>query len=375
MKENPLLKVRELGQGVWLDFLSRDLLDSGEIVRLIREDGLSGITSNPATFQKALAESAAYEEDIKRLARAGKGTAEIYEALAVADIQLAADFLRPLHGRLHGRDGFVSLEVSPYLAHDTVGTIQEARRLWQKVGRPNVLIKVPGTWEGVAAFRELIAGEVNVNVTLLFGLQRYRAIAEAYLDGIEERVAQGLSVDKVSSVASFFLSRIDVLVDGMLDKIAAVGGPEGEKAQGLKGLAATACAKIAYTIYQEIVSTERFQRFTALGCRPQRVLWASTGRKNPAYSDIKYVEPLIGPETVNTMPLDTIVAYRDHGSPESRLEDGVQEAHATLDRLQELGIDMTRVAQELEDDGVAKFIAPYDLMMKTLDQKRLAALG
>ncbi|MBJ6723848.1 transaldolase [Geomesophilobacter sediminis] len=375
MKNNPLLKLRELGQGMWLDFLSRDLLDSGDIVRLIREDGLSGITSNPAIFQKAIGATSTYDAEIKRLARSGLSTSDIYDNLVVHDIQLAADFLRPLFDRLDGKDGFVSLEVSPLLAHDTVATLGEARRLWKLVERPNVFIKVPGTWEGLSAFRELVSEGININVTLLFGVPRYRAFAEAYLDALEVLVSQNRPIARVASVASFFLSRIDVLVDGMLDKMTASGGPDHEKAAALRGEVAIASAKLARAVYQEIIGSERYRNLVAHGARPQRLLWASTGRKNPAYSDLKYVEPLIGSETVNTMPLDTITAYRDHGNPEARLDDGTDEARQTLDRLAEIGIDLNKVAQQLEDEGIQKFVEPFNQLLETIDRKRVAALG
>jgi transaldolase len=374
MKENPLQRVTALGQSIWLDFLSRAMLVSGELVSLIQEDGVTGVTSNPATFEKAIAGSSDYDSAIAELSRKGLSAGEIYETLVVEDIQTAADLLRPVYDRLEGRDGFVSLEVSPHLAHDSAETLIEARRLWERLDRPNVFIKVPGTWHGVSAIRQLIREGINVNVTLLFGLRRYRAVAEAYLDGLSERAARGLPLDGVASVASFFLSRIDVLVDPLLDQIAMGEGRHAEMAAALRGETAIACAKVARQLYREMVSEDRYLALTARGARPQRLLWASTGTKDPSYSDVKYVEPLIGQDTVNTMPLETLAAYRDHGRPAQRLEQGVQEALQVLARVTELGIDLEAVAKQLEDEGVDKFVRPFDSLMRSLEQKRQAAL-
>lgn len=375
MRENPLLRLESLGQSIWLDFLSRGMLVSGELVSLIQEDGVTGITSNPAIFEKAMAETSDYDDALKMLARKGLSTSEIYETLVVEDIQTAADLLRPVYDRVEGRDGFVSLEVSPHLAHDSAGTIIEARRLWEKVRRPNIFIKVPATWEGLSAIRQLVGEGMNVNVTLLFGLPRYRAVAEAYLDGLAERAARGLPLERVASVASFFLSRIDVLVDPLLQKMVEQGGERGADAAELLGETAVACAKGAREIYREIQSGDRYLALAGRGGRPQRLLWASTGTKNPNYSDVKYLEPLIGPETVNTAPVETIAAYRDHGHPAPRLDLGMDEARRVLERLARLGIDLAAVTQQLEDEGVEKFCRPYDSLMETLERKRVAALG
>jgi transaldolase len=374
MRENPLQRVIGFGQSVWLDFLSRAMLVSGELVSLIQEDGVSGVTSNPATFEKAIAGSSDYDNAIAELARKGLGAGEIYESMVVEDIQTAADLLRPVYDRLDGRDGYVSLEVSPHLAHDSAGTLMEARRLWERVDRPNVFIKVPGTWHGISAIRQLIREGINVNVTLLFGLRRYRAVSEAYLDGLAERAARGLPLERVSSVASFFLSRIDVLVDPLLAELAAGEGRNAQMASALRGETAIACAKVARQLYRETLAEDRYLALAARGARPQRLLWASTGTKDPSYSDVKYVEPLIGPDTVNTMPLETLAAYRDHGRPAVRLEQGVQEALQVLDRVAELGIDLETVSKQLEDEGVEKFIRPFDSLMQTLERKRQAAL-
>ncbi|MGP8050396.1 MAG: transaldolase [Desulfobaccales bacterium] len=362
MLENPLIKLRGCGQSVWLDNLSRHLLNSGDLQRLIDADGLGGVTSNPAIFEKAIVGSPDYDDDIGRLSRQGQGTQEIYETLTVSDVQRAADLLLPVFRKLEGTDGFVSLEVNPHLAHDTSGTIAEARRLWGKLDRPNVFIKVPATHEGLPAIRQLISEGINVNVTLLFGLPRYREVAEAYTSGLEERTARGEHL-RVASVASFFLSRIDTLVDQTLKRL-------GGAAAALEGEVAIASAKVAYAIYRQLCGGDRFKALQEKGARPQRLLWASTSTKNPAYSDVKYVEPLIGPETINTMPQETINAYRDHGQPASRLSQGADQAAAVLQRLPELGIDLNQVTQQLEDEGVEKFNQPYDKLLESLEGKR-----
>ena len=374
MKKNPLLKLASLGQSIWLDSLSRPLLTSGELQRLIAEDGLSGVTSNPAIFEKAMAESTDYDGAIRALALAGKGVEHIYETLVVEDIRLAADQLRPVYDRLDGRDGFVSLEVSPHLAHDTKGTLDEARKLWVAVNRPNVFIKVPATAEGLPAIRELISDGININITLLFGLPRYRQVAESYMAGLEDRLTRGNSIDHVASVASFFLSRIDVMVDPILEKRMKAGGRNGQLAEYFHGEVAISCAKAAFRIFKEIFRTASFSNLVRRGGRIQRLLWASTGTKNPAYSDVKYVEHLIGPETINTIPMETLLAYRDHGKPALRLGRRLAKAEEILKCLPEVGINLDRVTQALEDEGVDKFIKPYDLLMKRLSEKRAAFL-
>ncbi|GFO54988.1 transaldolase [Geomonas sp. Red276] len=374
MKGNPLLKLQGFGQSVWLDFLSRGLLVSGELVSLIQQDGVSGVTSNPAIFEKAIAHGSEYDRAITELSREGKSAAEIYETLVVEDIRMTADLLLPLYQRLEGRDGFVSLEVSPLLAHDAEKTIEEARRLWQRVDRPNLFIKVPGTEEGLTAIGELIREGINVNVTLLFGLARYRAVVESYLDGLSARASHSLPLEKVSSVASFFLSRIDVVVDPLLDRLIEEGGRRGEIALSLRGQTAIACAKLARQIYRETLSDDRYLALAGRGARPQRVLWASTGVKDPAFTDVKYVEPLIGPDTINTMPMETLVAYRDHGDPSPRLDQGGAEAMQVLERLPELGIDIDQVTRQLEDEGVEKFRRPFESLAAVLEEKRQAAL-
>ena len=373
--QNPLRRLEQFGQSIWLDYIRRRMITSGELQRLIDEDGLKGITSNPAIFEKAIAGSKDYDDDIRAMARENKTVAQIYERITVADVQMAADAFAPLYKRLDGRDGFVSLEVSPHLARDTEGTIAEGRQLWQEVNRPNVFIKVPATLEGLPAITRLISEGINVNVTLLFSLTRYEQVAEAYLAGLEQRLAKGAPVQGVASVASFFLSRIDVLLDPEIDRQAKASGPLAATAKSLKGQAAIASAKIAYTMYKRIFGTERFKNLAARGARTQRLLWASTSTKNPDYPDVKYVEPLIGPDTVNTLPPETLEAYRDHGNPASRLEEGVEEAAAVLQRLPELHIDLAQATRQLEDEGIDKFNKPYDSLLQTLEEKRRAMQG
>jgi transaldolase/glucose-6-phosphate isomerase len=374
MSENPLREVRKYGQSIWLDFIRRNMLHSGELARMIEEDGVRGVTSNPSIFEKAIAGSSDYDEAVREMAQAQRSVDEIYERLTVADVRDAADLFRPLYEKTSGGDGYVSLEVSPHLAHDTQATIAEARRLWADLDRPNVLIKVPATREGLPAIQQLISEGINVNVTLLFGLPRYRAVAEAYISGLESRLAQGGSVDRIASVASFFLSRIDVLVDPMLEKRMKGKGRDSEPAAELHGQAAISSAKVAYQTYKEIFGGDRFQALAQKGAHRQRLLWASTSTKDPTYSDVKYVEALIGPETVNTIPMETLNAYRDHGQPAARLETDLEAAQRTLDRLPELGIDLAKVTQQLEDEGVEKFIRPFDRLMETLTQEKESAL-
>lgn len=374
MKENPLLKLESLGQSIWMDFIRRGMISSGELKQLIEEDGLRGVTSNPSIFEKAITGSHDYDDTIRALALGGKSLDQIYADLTVEDIQEVADLFRPVYDRLDGADGLVSLEVSPRLAHDTAGTVADARRLWVAVARPNVMIKVPGTIEGLPAIQQLIGEGINVNITLLFGLPRYRQVAEAYIAGLETLAAQGKPLKSVASVASFFLSRIDTLLDPTLEKIMAMDKAKGNIAEIFHGQVAIFSAKAAYRIYKDIFNNERFGKLKDQGARTQRLLWASTSTKNPAYSDLKYVEPLIGPETINTVPLETLAAYRDHGKPASRLSKGGVKAAGTLRRLSEAGIDLDSATQQLEDEGVEKFIKAFDVLLKSLEEKRVAAI-
>ncbi|MBN1591135.1 MAG: transaldolase [Pirellulales bacterium] len=374
MKANPLQALATFGQSIWFDFIRRGMLTSGELARMIEHDGVSGITSNPAIFEKAINGSQDYDDAIRELATQGKDKLEIYETLAMDDVRLAADLFRNVYDRTGGRDGYVSLEVSPYLAQDADATVGEARRLWAAVDRPNIMIKVPGTLAGLAAIEQLIGEGINVNVTLLFSLERYRQSAAAYLAGLRSRVGRGEPVERVASVASFFLSRIDTAVDPLLEAIVASGGAQAQTAASLLGQVAVASGKVAYRMYGEIFEPTRFADLAAQGAKTQRLLWASTSTKNPDYSDVMYVDPLVGPATVNTLPLETLNAYRDHGSPSARLEQDVAGAQKVLQTLSELGIDLAAVTQQLEDEGIQKFIDPFDRLLASLETHRVAAL-
>ncbi len=374
---NPLLELREHGQSYWLDNLTRGMIRSGELERRISEEGLRGITSNPAIFQKAISQGREYDEEIDRLSRRGLSTSDIYDRVVVSDIQAACDLLRPVYEESGGHDGFVSLEVSPYLAHDTEGSLEEARRLFRLVDRKNVLIKIPGTDAGVPAIEEALFEGISVNITLLFSIRAYEAVAEAYVRALERRAEAGLGVDEVASVASFFLSRIDVLVDRLLAHRLVPDADRGEGAgpERLFGRAAVANAKLAYQSFVGRQKTARWRALAEQGARPQRLLWASTSTKDPLYSDVRYVEPLIGPETVNTMPEQTIRAFADHGRVRHTVEEGLDDARAVMEGLAEVGIEVDRVTAQLEDEGVQKFIDPFDKLMGTLADRRREALG
>jgi len=359
--ENPLLRLKSMGQSIWLDYIERSILEDGTVQHLIDEDGLAGMTSNPAIFEKAIGHSDAYDRAIGMLVARLAPPEDIYERLAMDDVRAAADLLHPVFKSSDGVDGYVSLEVSPLLARDTEATIEEAQRLWQAVSRPNLMIKVPGTREGLPAVRRLLALGINVNVTLLFSVQRYVEVIDAFMSGLEDRAAAGQSLAGVASVASFFLSRIDAKLDPRLD---AIGGDE---AEALRGQAATASAGMAYRRFQEHYAGTRWKVLADdHGARPQRLLWASTSTKDPAYSDVKYVEALIGPQTVNTLPTDTLAAFRDHGDPTARLAQTVETAPAILDGLAGLGIDLEAACAELEEEGIRKFVEPYRKLLDTI---------
>lgn len=366
MKTNPLKKLETFGQSIWLDYIKRDLFTSGKLKQFITEDGLRGMTSNPSIFEKAIVESTDYDQVIKKMVQEGKDVNQIYEALTQKDVQDAADAFHHLYNHTNGLDGYVSLEVNPHLAHDTEGTIEEARRFWKALDRPNVLIKVPATKEGLPAIKQLISEGINVNVTLLFGLPRYQAVAEAYIAGIEARLKQGKSVTHVASVASFFLSRIDVLLDPIFEKIAGGDTEQANIAKKLYGQLAIASAKGAYAIFEELFNSSQFKQLAGKGAHVQRLLWASTSTKNPNYSDIKYVEALIGPQTVNTVPPETMDAYRDHGSPMDRLSSDFDNVTWCFQQLPGLGIHIDQVTQQLEDEAVDKFIKSYDQLIDAL---------
>jgi len=367
-RANPLLDLAALGQSVWLDFIRRGLIDSGELARLVAEDGVRGVTSNPAIFEKAIASGDEYTDQILELAGThGDAAALVFEALAVEDVRRAADVLRHVHDASGGADGFVSLEVSPELADDTEGTVAEARRLWAAVDRPNLMIKVPGTPAGVPAVRQLLVEGIHVNVTLLFARSAYAAVAEAYLEALEERAEGGLAIDRSASVASFFVSRIDTLIDRRLDeRLAEVEPALRPRLEALRGRIAIANAKLAYRHYRALVASERWRLLAARGAHPQRLLWASTSTKNPEYRDTVYVEELIGPETVNTIPPETLDAFRDHGIADETLTEEVDAAAGELAELERLGVSLDRATDELLADGIAKFVAPYRKLLKAV---------
>jgi transaldolase len=363
--KNNLKDLSILGQSIWLDYIQRDLIYSSELRQLIEYDGIRGMTSNPAIFEKAIAGSQDYDKDIRTMTLKEMDCKEIYESLSQSDVQGAADQFRAIYDITGGRDGYVSLEVNPHLAYDTKGTIDEARLIWTSLNRPNVFIKIPATTEGLQAIQQLISEGININVTLLFGLPRYRQVAEAYISGIEERVAQGKSVKQLSSVASFFISRIDEKVDPLLKKIFTIDDNEIK----LYGQVAIASAKVAYQIYKEIFSSDRFKKLAEHGALSQRLLWASTGTKNKDYSDVKYIEALIGVDTVNTVPIETIEAYRKHGEPKVRLQQDTDKAYQVLQQLTKFGINIDKITQQLEKEGVEKFIQPFDRLMEILASK------
>jgi transaldolase len=369
MKSNPLLDLETFGQSIWMDYIDRDTISSGQLQKWIEQDGVSGVTSNPSIFEKAITGSDDYDESIRSLALTEMTSEEIFRLLTVEDIQRVADLLLPTYDRTDGRDGFVSLEVSPTLAHNTASTIAEAGELWSLVNRPNAMIKVPATLEGIPAIRELTGEGINVNITLLFGLPRYREVVNAYLDGLEILEAQGKPLKLVASVASFFLSRIDTLIDPVLEKLMKTDSPRAGIAAQLHGQIAIASAKVAYDMYKEIFGSERFASLAKKGARTQKLLWASTSTKNPAYSDTKYVEALIGPDTINTVPIETLNAYRDHGHPEQTLDQEVREAYQLLDSLSSVGIDLDAVSQQLEDEAIEKFVSAFDRLMASLKEK------
>ncbi|HSQ20213.1 MAG TPA: transaldolase [Blastocatellia bacterium] len=370
MSTNPLIELTRLGQSVWHDNIERKLITSGQLKRLIDEDGLSGVTSNPAIFEKAIVGSDLYADQLRDAAESGKGPQEVYEALAIRDIQMAADVLKPVYDRTGGTDGFVSLECSPLLANDTQATIEETRRLWRLVDRKNVMIKIPGTAAGIPAIEQTTYEGININITLLFSLQAYEQTMEAYIHGLERRAAENKPVDNISSVASFFVSRIDTAVDKELDRrIAQSTGEEKATLQSLLGRIAIANAKIAYQRYKRVFHGERFADLKQKRAQVQRPLWASTSTKNPVYPDVYYVEALIGPETVDTLPPATIIAFRDHGRARITIEDNLDEERALLARLEEAGISLEQVTAHVLADAVRLFVEPFEKLLKTIESQ------
>ncbi|MEW5717467.1 MAG: transaldolase [Chloroflexota bacterium] len=373
MSTNPLLELKKLGQSVWLDNIRRGHILSGGLKKLIDEDGISGETSNPAIFEKAIAgNSADYADAMRALVASGKSAFEIYDALSIADVQMACDVFCPIYDTTQGADGFVSIEVSPHLAHDTAGTIADAKRLFDAVNRPNVMIKIPGTPEGVPAIEECLYSDVNVNVTLLFAVQAHEAVMWAYIRALERRAAEGKPIDRIASVASFFVSRIDTLADKLLaDKIKTTNDAALKaKLESLQGQAAIANAKMAYALFKKIFGDPRFRALQAKGARVQRPLWASTSTKNPKYPDTLYVDTLIGRDTVNTLPPETIDAFRDHGKPRLTIEDDLAGARAMLQDLENVGVSLDAVTQQVLDEGVVKFEQAFDQLLASIEEKR-----
>ncbi len=369
---NSLKELAALGQAVWLDYIRRNLITSGELKRLIDEDGLKGMTSNPSIFEKAIVGGAEYAADLDRLrAQPGMDAMAIYEAIAIKDIQSAADVLRPVYDETKGRDGYVSMEVSPYLAMETESTIREARRLWKAVDRRNLMIKIPGTLPGLPAIRQAIGEGINVNITLLFAEERYEQVADAFIAGLEDFAKGGGDVRQTASVASFFVSRIDTLVDSIVEQKLKKAASETEKRllESIEGQVAIANARLTYRKYKEIVAGPRWKALEAKGARTQRLLWASTSTKNPKYSDVLYVEELIGPDTVNTVPTNTFEDFRDHGRPRLSLEQNVEHAAQVMESLPKAGISMKDVTDKLVEDGVRLFSDAFDKLLAAVDQK------
>jgi transaldolase len=369
---NPTEALHRHGQAIWLDFIRRKMNTSGELERLVREDGVAGVTSNPTIFEKAIDGSDDYLAQIEEIRREAPElpARQVYERLVTKDIQDVADILRPTYDRTRGGDGYVSIEVSPGVANDTNATVAEARHLWEVVARPNLMIKVPGTGAGVPAVRSLTAEGINVNITLLFGREMYEAVAGAYIEGLEDRVELSRSstaVDRIASVASFFVSRIDTKVDKLIEgKLEHATSAERKRLEQLMGKTAIANAKLAYQSYKEIFSGQRWEALAARGARRQRLLWASTSVKDPRYRDVMYVEELIGADTINTMPIETLAAFRDHGKARPSLEENLKDAKATLALLDAAGISLRAVTDELVVEGIQKFQEPYDKMIASL---------
>ncbi|HEY7544449.1 MAG TPA: transaldolase [Blastocatellia bacterium] len=377
MNANPLIELNALGQSIWFDNIERKLITQGELKRMIEEDAISGITSNPAIFEKAISNSDEYADQLRELVEQNKTAMEIYESLATTDIRMAADTLAPVYEKTEGVDGFVSLECSPLLARDTRATIEEVRRLWQWLDRPNVMIKIPGTEEGMPAIEQCIYEGININITLLFSLASYDATIEAYLRGLERRASEGKPVTGIASVASFFVSRIDTAIDKRLEQMINESKDEEERARlgSLMGRIAIANARMAYQRFKEVFHGPRFRALADKGARVQRPLWASTSTKNPAYKDIYYVEALIAPQTIDTLPPQTLAAFRDHGKVRISIEDNLDEDRALLRLLEEVGISLDEVTAQVLNDGVRLFAEPFEKLLRTIDAKRAEILA
>jgi len=371
---NPLLQIKTQGQSVWYDNIDRAQLASGAFKRLLDEDGVVGVTANPTIFEKSISSGHAYDEQITQLIREGKNTNEIYEALVIQDIRTVADLLRPIYERTNGQDGYVSLEVSPELAHNTEGTLSEARRFWNAVARPNLMIKIPATPAGIPAIEKALTEGININITLIFSLDSYKAVTEAYLNALESRNAEGQDISHIASVASFFVSRVDTLVDKLLEEKVKASSDASEQAhlKSLEGKAAIANARVVYQEFKRIFSTPRFETLKHSGAHVQRPLWASTSTKNPAYRDVLYAEELLGPDTVDTMPLETIVNFRDHGVVAHTVEKDPKGAQADLDALEKVGIHYEQITQQLLDEGVKKFADSFHQLFQGIENKQKA---
>ena len=369
---NPLLQLKSYGQSVWYDTVDRAQLDNGLFKRMVDEDGIVGVTSNPTIFQKSISHGDVYDEQITQLVREGKNTSEIYEALAIRDIRTVADMMLPIYERANRQDGFVSLEVSPDLAHDTEASLAEARRFWKMVDRPNLMIKIPATPEGLPAIRQTLAEGLNINITLIFSIEDYRKVADAYISALEERNAEGKDISHIASVASFFVSRVDTLVDQLLENKIKVASDSAEqqKLKSLEGKAAIANARLVYQDFKRIFHSPRFESLKHSGAHVQRPLWASTSTKNPAYRDVLYAEELIGPDTVDTMPLETIENFSDHGRVRLSVEDNIQQARNELAELEKIGIHYDQVTKQLQDEGVQKFADSFHELFKGIEGKK-----
>jgi len=369
---NPVVeKINQIGQSIWYDNIERKLLDNGTLAGMVQRGEIRGITSNPSIFNKAISQSSDYDDDIRSLLMKGLSTEEIYEALVIKDIQLAADMFRKLYDETSGGDGYVSLEVNPYLAHDTEKTIRDAIKIWQTVARPNLMVKIPATREGLPSITEAISKGININVTLIFSLERYQEVREAYLAGLEKRLKSGAEIGQIASVASFFISRIDNKVDQRLDNLLPSSSPDNQnKIRSLFGKAAVASGKLAFVDYQKtFLEEDRYLALKTKGAKMQRVLWASTSTKNPAYPDTMYVDELMGPDTVNTIPPQTLTAFYDHGKVARTIDEDISDAEQTFQELAALGIDLKQVTQELEDEGVKAFADAYSSLLESIKNR------
>ncbi len=366
---NNIQKLAELGQSIWMDNIQRKMFTGGGLQAMI-DEGLRGMTSNPTIFEKAITGSDDYDESLQALIAQGATAEQIYDALTIEDVGMAADLFRPVFDRTQGGDGYVSIEVSPKLAHDTAGTLADTRRLWQTLKRPNVMVKIPATLEGLPAIQQALTDGININITLMFSMEHYLAVTEAYLRAMETRAQLGKPIDRIASVASFFVSRVDTLLDPKLEQIVKAEGPNASLAASLLGRAAVANSQVVYEKYLEIFNSDRFKTLAAKGAKPQRVLWASTSTKNPRYPDVLYVNTLIGPDTINTVPSETYRAILDHAVVERTVDRDLAAAHKIITDLKALGFDLNAVGKQLSTEGIDKFIKSFDELLNLIEQKR-----